>query len=91
MKKTSNADFCDSIALVSEKRSLGRQYKLYEIFITGGCFYAVCIRDGKNVCTEAFFGKEQEVRELFEVICEGSLSTEHLSDIAEDFRHTLIC
>ena len=91
MKNQINCADNSKLTLVSERYEENKRYKLYSVQTKEGGFYVIYIYDGNDYVAEALLVSENEVMQLFETICQGGLSCEHLADIVADCKHATIC
>jgi len=77
--------------VLNEKRIEQVQYKLYFCETEGSGFYIFYVNDKCNVSAETVFASKEETERLFDMICEGRVSCEHLADVISDYKHSLIC
>ncbi len=91
MKNAVNQTETPQIELICERGVSERQYRLYCVKTVDALFYIISISDSCFCSAETFFATFEEIDGLFDAISEGALSCDHLTDVAEDYKHAIIC
>ena len=91
MKNQNQGADSAKLSLMREKHESDRTYRLYHADIKEGGIDVVYICERDEYAAEVIPSSHNEAERLFERICEGGLSCEHLADVANDYKHALIC
>ncbi len=91
MTKTHNETTCPKLIALDSQCIEGKEYRLYSFETEKTEFYVIYIYDGTDCCAETVFADRQDSLRLFDMICEGKVCCEHLTDIVTDYKHEMIC
>ena len=87
----SKSRYVPTIIEIDVRCLLEKQYRLYGLQTQEASFYVISVSDGGVYSAETFFSTHEDIKEIFDVICDGGLCGEHLCDVATDYKHALIC
>ena len=80
-----------SIAALKEQEMEECRYSLYSFSLEGVEKYVISAETEDQVDFQMVGGTREQAEALFKCICEGRVSCEHLSDVAEDYSRQIRC